>query len=343
MKTIYLDTNIIGTLKSKSIENDRIIKLLRTKYQCVVSRETLEEICNSPIEYHQAHMNVIAELNTKLIVQLRDPPLFHPSDRYRLDTGDLSLLLPEILAKKDSYDLSTQLMNTTLHDLVKYHGGSPELNQLEISKIKTSEFSDCMSQLSSTINNLGLDSYQTDKMQSDIFDMEMSFINSQEETVRLYTEHETLYTQNPKSDFREHIDTIALQLSNINGPNIIHQICSRLKSLDIYLEKSSEEILGISQNYLYPGEVLTLSEQIIAIYNMLDSLNYRSDRKLHKEQKLKSFMKDQVHCMYGSCCDYICAIDVGLRYKAIAIYEYLDMQTEVISFDELTDMLDARC
>ena len=62
---------------------------------------------------------------------------------------------------------------------------------------------------------------------------------------------------------------------------------------------------------------------------MLNTLGYFPDSKVHKEERFVAAMSDNSHASMASFCALLLSRDKNFVKKVQAVYEYLDVPTEV--------------
>ena len=71
------------------------------------------------------------------------------------------------------------------------------------------------------------------------------------------------------------------------------------------------------------------------IFDFLDYIGYKNDKKVIKKEKYRSRMHDISHSIYATKADYLITNDENFKCKSIAIYKLLNFKTIVISPNNL--------
>ncbi|WP_241663519.1 MULTISPECIES: hypothetical protein [Pseudomonas] len=77
-------------------------------------------------------------------------------------------------------------------------------------------------------------------------------------------------------------------------------------------------------------------EKVTAIYNLLNIIGYKSDSKLNREHRHVAAISDAAHAAIASEAHCLLSADEVFVDKVLAIYEYLEVATEV-GFVKLAD------
>ncbi|MCG3646316.1 hypothetical protein ABGT18_07820 [Pseudomonas putida] len=130
--------------------------------------------------------------------------------------------------------------------------------------------------------------------------------------------------------YREAVGAGPVQLNNIEAPNVIKKIWARYQNLDGYKDRgfTIENFLGISASPIH-GRELYRFEKVTSIYNVLNVIGYNPDSRLDKENRHIASISDAAHASTAIFTNVLLSGDAAFVSKVRAIYEYLDIRTEV--------------
>ena len=103
-----------------------------------------------------------------------------------------------------------------------------------------------------------------------------------------------------------------------------------LSPLYEYLKTKKIPSITILQNNHKITEIL-----FELIFDFLDNIGYKNDKKVIRKEKYRSRMHDITHSIYATKANYLITTDENFKCKTIAIYQLLNFQTKVISLDNL--------
>ncbi|WP_249451905.1 hypothetical protein [Acinetobacter indicus] len=78
-------------------------------------------------------------------------------------------------------------------------------------------------------------------------------------------------------------------------------------------------------------------EKIHVMYTNLNLMGFRPEKKVKNEKKFISSQSDISHVAYANYCDYFITNDERLADKSDAIYEYLEIPTEILNIPKFLD------
>ncbi|MCJ8269024.1 MAG: hypothetical protein MJK04_06420 [Psychrosphaera sp.] len=119
------------------------------------------------------------------------------------------------------------------------------------------------------------------------------------------------------------------ELKNIKGPNIVSKIweCIAQKVPD---DITFNKICALEP--VYDGAYVPkhVSEKCDRVYHGLNYLGYYRDKGMKKLGRITAAMSDMTHVGYAALCTKLLSDDKDLCKKAEAVYEYLNINTEVV-------------
>jgi|GEM_PF-5929744 len=356
MRSLYLDTNIIGLLKDKSLKNDEIIERIKSNFLVFVSHTHIKEISNAPEQYQKLQLELLINLNANYIVQTVDNKQNRPIDEFRIQNTPL-----EDLLNSERYNFSNRMsdhFNASITEILHHHhGGAPDATPEDIAakefgyflKFSDESRDEILRMLDETEDDEELNLIQStmnisieelkilinqnfDKMLMDFLDvLSRSIIERKKTPPEVFS--------NSIKAFRDEISFEKLQLSQIQPPDIIRKICRKLQNFDIYKGQSCDFIFGISENFLHPGTPLLSTEKIQFVYSQLNTIGYHKDKRLKRKERIQAHIYDVEHLVSASPFDILCTNDMDFRMKAIATYEYLGIRTKPLTFEELLNTI----
>lgn len=136
----------------------------------------------------------------------------------------------------------------------------------------------------------------------------------------------------PITEFRRYFGTDKGQANNVGDVRAVEKLWAYLVSRQPELENQSsvEAFFQLGTNL---SEKFTWSQaqfnQLVRGYTMLNWIGYHPDRSLTNENKLIASNSDGSHVGFASFCERFYTSDRRLALKATALYDYLDIPTQV--------------
>jgi hypothetical protein len=93
-----------------------------------------------------------------------------------------------------------------------------------------------------------------------------------------------------------------------------------------------DDFFMFNKKELIPGQPFYRHQKVLGAYNMLNTIGFYPDKPLHKNRGFKRSVSDQMHVSIASFCNCFITGDERLWRKAEAIYEYLKVPTEVMTW-----------
>jgi len=325
--TAYLDQNILGLF----VEDDYydFAEKLKANFQIVFSDETLKEIKRSG-NHSNKFLSVLKDLEAyhlKLILKL---PEFKETGKATLTKCDPVETFQEYCKSYSEYEDIQVAMEQWLF---KFSGGRTGEGIAEIHNEQKTAFSELMRGMKSQLQDLSKEVPSIDLF-FDEYEKEMSSKLSGvlDETERLLKENiaDDKFWSGIK-DFRAATGLGPKELNNIDSPGVLTKIWEKYKTLPPFnsMNIGVEEFFGLKQNPIYPDRPYFKHQKVNTIYNMLNTLGYWPDSKVHKERRFISALSDNSHASMASFCNVLISRDKAFVKKVRAAYEYLEMPTLV--------------
>ena len=324
--TAYLDQNILDLFVNHGIID--FAETLKSKFQVVYSDETLKEIKRSG-DYANKFLNVLIELKaTHLKIVLEAD--FSITDNATITKRNPFDAYKEYCENEPVYDQVQKAMEQLL---LKFSGGRAGDSISEIYDEQKQAFSELLSHLQDQAVELSKELPGIEVLISKQIDL---MLNQFEESVN---ESERQWKSNIKDDknwsgvkdFRSAVGVSPVQLNNIQPPDVLKKIWDLFKKVPPYNEmnQSIDEFFGIAFNPIYPEKPYFKHQKVTSIYNMLNTLGYYPDSKVHKERRFVAALSDQSHASIASFSDFLLSRDKNFIRKVKAAYEYLGIPTQV--------------
>ncbi|WP_347253831.1 hypothetical protein [Leminorella grimontii] len=325
--TAYLDHNVLDVLVKKL--NLVFASELREKYQIVYSDETLKEIKRTGSNGSQfievlesleaMHLRVFVTENFEITGQaiLKE---ISPFDAFKNYCENIEPVY-EAMEKASA------------QSLLKFYGGRTGSNFDDINQEQVDAFDNLMKYLSARAYEAkdlvpGIDS----AVSVYVKEMRRSYNEAlSQSTTELRKHIEDEFDYSGVQVYRNHTKISPLQLNNIEPPNVIEKIWEIYRAIDDYRDNnfSIEQFLGISRNLIYNRE-MHLHEKVTSIYNVLNVIGYHPDSKMKLDRRFTAAMSDAGHAAIASFANYLFSRDLAFIYKTRAVYEYLNIKTQVI-------------
>ena len=333
---IYLDHNILDAfLDNKLIKHK---EALTHRFQVVYSNETLNEIKRagkaSP-KFSDAFLDLLVQINANHMSVILDDKLLD-TNQVRIVKGD-----PHTHFRKycDTEPVIDGMKESMLQLGFKIAGGRQGESLEDVAHGNVEAFEKLMDYLEENIRDI-------EELFPDIA-QQLRVVKTQK-----IEEYKTLSKENAKKmaenivdeknwsgikDFRQHLQLEPYHFNNINPPNVLEQIWEVIKSSKEMQNDfdSLDEFFMFNKQELFSGQPFHRHLKVLGAYNMLNSIGYYPDKPLHKGRGFKRATSDQMHVSLASFCNCLITGDKRLWKKTEAIYEYLNVPTEVIYLDKM--------
>lgn len=323
--TVYLDQNILDVFVKYGFGN--LSNGFAKYYQVVYSDETLKEIQRS-VGYESQFLDVLKKLNAAHIKLVLEQPHF-------IDTNNVTITyLDPYEAFEEHCENAEQWSGIELAQqqwLLKFSGGRQGDTISDIHGEQLASFENLMDSLKDNADVFPPEPQEQLAVYAD------SMIEQYKETLQ---QSETLMSKsisdekswNGINEFRKHVKLGPKQLNNIKPPDILNQIWEMIKNSEPYcdLNMDIEDFFQTKANPIYPDRAYYNHQKVTGIYNMLNTLGYYPDSKIHKERRFVAAMSDTSHSSIASFCNYLISNDEAFIKKTTAAYEFLGIKTEAI-------------
>lgn len=325
--TAYLDHNILDIfVKYGALD---FAEVLKSKFQIVYSDETLKEIKRSG-NYSTQFLTVLRNLNGFHLKIVMDQPGFIVTDRATITDRDPFEAYDEYCNSEPEYRDVQKSMEQWLY---KFCGGRVGEGIAEIHSEQKEAFRELLNRISSQVADIEWE-------QPIIEDMFKEYSGQMEVQLNFtLNETERLMKQNISDDknwsgikdFRKNINIGPKELNNIEPPNVLLQIWEKYRALAPYNEMAIniEDFFGVAKNPIYPDQPYFNHQKVTGIYNMLNTLGYFPDSKVHKERRFIASLSDTSHASMASFCNILISRDEYFVKKVKAAYEFLQIETYV--------------
>ena len=325
--TAYLDQNILDLFVSHGLGG--FSEELMSKFQVVYSDETLNEIKRSG-DYSRKFLSVLKDLKAHHLKLVLEQPGFISTDKATLTNRDPYEAYQEYCENAPEYNDVQYAMEQWLF---KFSGGRVGDGISEIHNEQKKAFSDLMNQLKSQVSEISEEIPDLENMFGDYENlMKLQLEGALDETERLMKEN-ILDDKNWSGikDFRNAAGVGPKQLNNITPPDILKKIWDKFRTLPPYntMDIGIEEFFGLNENPIYPDQPYFKHQKVTGIYNMLNTLGYYPDSKVHKERRFVASLSDTSHASIASFCNVLFSRDEAFVKKVEAAYEYLGIPTLV--------------
>lgn len=327
--TVYLDQNVLDLFVKNgpdSFENQ-----LKSKFQIVYSDETLKEIKRAGEGANQ-FLDVLKRLDAHHLKLALQFPYFK-------DTGKANLTYRDPYdAFKDLCETSTAFGNIESameQSVFKFSGGRQGDTFSGIHNEQKQAFNQLLENTLSELSGipevtpelLHLFSEASHYMQIEL----AKALDQSELLLQNSIQDEKVWSG--IKDFRNKTKVGPRELNNIEPPNVLQKICDSYKDKEGFNEHnfSVEEFFGIAKNYADSAQPLYMHQKVLMIYNMLNTVGYFPDSKVHVERRFISSMSDTNHASMASFCDVLVSGDQAFVKKTQAAYEYLGIPTLIYS------------
>lgn len=315
---IYLDHNIYDDLVKNrySIESEVNLSI-------VYSTSTLAEISRMTPDYRTKFLELLRDINSEYIWIEKGLAYFNQVDPF--------LEFEDYLNNLNEYPIIQEMMDFAL----KLHGGKQEVSFDELISKQQASF---LSLLQDGLDDLDDEiKKEFDEKFKDLKKNGMVvFDQLKKQLHEFYGENESI---DPRKEIEKTTGLSAVQLNNIEAPNIIEKIFSALKESTPDFEVQ----FGQPEDY-FKWDTFNINKEdlfskINFIFNFLNIVGYWPDNNIADEKKFNAAMSDSQHASYAAYTNKFLTRDFKFSKRLYAVYEYLNIGTEVkyFSLDQLKD------
>lgn len=324
-QTVYLDQNILDVLTKHQLGEFR--QTLTEDYQVVYSDETLKEIRRSK-GFEDNFLNTLKTLNAKHLQIILEQD-FTITDRVSV-TECCPFDAYRDYCERFDKSISTRMENALHQLLFKLNGGKVEdsmntaikdvyiiiSESIDMMMEHSSEFPEPNQELLEKITNSLKQLFQ-----AELETFERSILENGQDGRHF----------NGIKNFRDKVGIGPKQLNNIEPPHVLTQIWGKLRSQEPFsqLNIDIDDFFNLKQNPASPDKPYHNHQKVTAVYNLLNSIGYYPDSKMHKERRFIAALSDNTHASMASFCDFLLSNDESFIKKTKAAFEYLGIQTIV--------------
>jgi len=320
--TAYLDQNILDLFTKYGLGD--FGQNLLDNYQIVYSDETLKEIRRSK-GFEDKFLKVLKELNASHLKLVVEQPNFVITGTATITNRDPFESYEEYCQNVSEYQNIEHAMQQSLF---KLSGGRKGESIADIHNEQITAFTELMDSILENSSEL------SDEIQSQIVAYTEIMKSEYKSTL---AQAEKMMTKNIPDDknwdcikdFRSYVDVGPKQLNNIDLPNALVKIWYEFKNRPPYVDSAIgiDEFFQLNKNPIYPEQPYYKHQKVTAIYNVLNTLGYYPDSKVHKERRFTAAMSDHNHASIASFSNVLLSNDESFIKKVRVAYEYLEIPT----------------
>lgn len=323
--TLYLDQNILDLFVKDSTGNAGLA--LAEDCQVVYSNETLKEIRRST-GYENKFLDVLNRLKAYHLKIIVEQPGFVITDQATITNRNVFDAYAEYCSNDDEFG---HFENAIYQWLFKFSGGRPENSLADIHGEQIYAFKNLLRNMVKNTEEAPIDN---ESQLQDISEKMSKYFSSILHDLEQEISKTIPDTRNWNAikSFRTSMDIGPKELNNITAPNVIEKIwqvvSKKLSPSDSLL--TIDDFFRLNANPVNPSEEYHMHQKVTTMYNILNSIGYFPDSKVHNEKRFYAAMSDTSHASLASFCDLLLSRDENFVKKVEAIYEYLEVPTKVI-------------
>lgn len=320
--TVYLDHNILDMFTKHGIGS--FGRVLINDYQVVYSDETLKEIKRST-GYENKFLEVLKNLNAHYLKLVVEPPQYTSTDTATISKYDPYVVYAEYCQSNENEEGLEHAMQQWLF---KISGGRTGETIADIHDEQKAAYSTLMDSILDDIDELPIETQEQASSWVEMMKSQLSTtLQETEGMIKKYVTDDKNW--NAIKDFRDHLGIGPNELNNIEPPNVLEKIWNIYKELPPYDSNASDidDFFLLKKNPIYPELSYYNHQKVTGIYNMLNTLGYHPDSKVHKERRFVAAMSDNSHASIASFCHILISNDMAFIKKVSAAYEYLKVPT----------------
>jgi len=325
--TAYLDQNILDLFVNDDFKE--FSEKLRSDFLVVYSDETLKEIKRSG-GYSGKFLTVLRDLNACHLKLVLEQPEFKETDRATLTERDPFEAFHEYCESVKEYK---EIQSSMEESLFKFSGGKVGVGISEIHEKQKIAFSNLMNDMKPHLQEISKEIPNIESLFEE-YESEMTskLVGALDETERLLKE--SISDDKNWSGIKDLRNTTGIgpkELNNLTPPNVLKKIWEIYKDLLPYsnMDIGIDDFYGLKKNPIYPDRAYYKHQKATSIYNMLNSLGYWPDSKIHKERRFVAALSDNSHASMAAFCHVLFSRDEAFVKKVKATYEYLEIPTVV--------------
>lgn len=316
---IYLDHNILDALiKGRVSRHD--LYLCYTNNTIVYSNETLMEIRKST-GYEHKFLEVLKDLEACFLF-VESNASGHITGNWEVREND-----PFVAFKTLNDTLaSTTNSNFGFDELVqKLYGGAPNKTFSEIAAQSLIDLKDML--------DSALQEARAELSENDCQIIELQFKELERQMSESSNEMGSLFdkttSENNFTTWDGAIGVGPIELNNIVPPMVVEKVWEMI-STKLPKEAAFEKMFGLAAQYDGADVPKTNIERCNAMYHALNYFGYYRDSGMKKLKRVHASSSDMTHAGYASLCNILVSDDEDFCKKAMAVYEYLKIDTYVV-------------
>ena len=320
--TVYLDQNVLDFFTKQGL--GEFGQILIKDYQVVYSDETLKEIRRSK-GFEESFLNVLNDLKANYLKLIVEPPNFTITDKASISERNPFVVYKEYCENSDD---GVDIEHAIQQWLFKFSGGRKGDSINDIHNEQISAFSELIESIMDNSDELPEETHRQLKIYTQ--EMTSQYKATLEKTESMMLENiEDDKNWDGIKDFRSQVGIGPKQLNNIEPPNVLVKIWDKLKTLPTYSQANIDidDLFQLKKNPIYPEQSYFKHQKVTGIYNMLNTLGYYPDSKVHKERRFIAAASDNSHASIASFCNFLLSNDEHFIKKVNAAYEYLEIPT----------------
>lgn len=331
----YLDQNILDAFLKADDKDKSFIEGGLSRVQVVYSDITLQEIHFAGLknpDHTKSFLQLLMDINAHYI-SIQIDQHWKPLDAIR-GSSNSPFHHYQIFLENRQYD---ELIRGAKKNIFALYGGLKDFDQLTIKQVCNQN--ELLNDLERQLNSL--EELDTSDPVINCFikekQVELQILKSQMPNFEkaVFFTAEKLAEANAETDahlaFRNQLGINIDKIKEIEFPNVIEKIWRYIQSNNYVFEKMVfDDFCQISSDISNPNRKLTDFEKIHSIYTILNLIGYMPEKKVKNERKFIASDRDISHVAYASYCHYFITNDERLGNKSRAIYEYLNIPTEVL-------------
>lgn len=332
----YLDQNILdGFLNCIETEPDFVQGFLE-RVQVVYSNITLQEIYRAGIKdtKYSDEFLVLLDQFDAIYIEAEFDEHFKFTGKMKLLLGSAKVIYENYINESLKYD---EFINPLQKTIFAMYGGVKDYEDMENSQIE-SQYS-LLKFIEDQINNLKNEKIdhpffnlfiqekenELDSLRKQMSDFEKNMKNNTNHLKQINTETDAHLA------FRKELKINIDEINKIQSPDVLTKLWETLRKSNSSLDEIQLD------DFLQIRNVKHSFEKIHVMYTNLNLMGFRPEKKVKNEKKFISSQSDISHVAYASYCDYFITNDERLADKSDAIYEYLEIPTEILNIPKFLD------
>lgn len=319
---VYLDQNVLDQFVEYGIGN--FGQQLLENFQVVYSDETLTEIKRS-VGYEQKFLQTLKDLGSFHLKIVLEQPGFLETGRAIIIDRDVFGAFEEYCSSDGEHGNFEKGLSQLLFKLSGGRAGD-SISDIHVEQLEA--FSQLINEMRENANEFPREIRDQIKEYSVVMtDQFKTAIKEFESTIA--KDVPDTRNWNAIKSYRDFANIGPKELNNIEPPKVIDKIWEMYKHLPQITShnKGLEDFFQICPT---SGEPLYLHQKVTAMYNVLNTIGYFPDTKVHTERGFVRSMSDNGHAAMAAFCALLLSRDKNFVKKVQAVYEHLGVPTEVL-------------